>query len=626
MDGKSEKARFYLWDDIVVDSDRAVVTQSGERLTMTAKVFDLLLILLERRGQIVEKAELMELLWPNSFVEEANLAQNVAVLRRALGDNPKAARLIRTIPGRGYEFVGDVSVTNAEPATPVIIDEIKRAETRGRGIGYVLAIGSIAALLIAAGAYFLLGRDSEPQVAGISRVAVLPLKPVNIENRDPIVEFAVAESLILKLSKAQNLSVSALSNVRRYTDPDLDPVTVGRELRADYVVSSNYQSVNGKIRVTSQLFHSQSGRSVETFVSSTDSGDVFVMQDFVANEIGNRLLSYFGNATGQYLAKRGTENEEAYRTYLQAQYLIEKENLTDVEHSIKLFDKALELDSNFAAAWAGKGRAHCALSHFSSTTTPDEQYKIAGPAIERALELDPDLAEAYGVKGIIYNDYYWNYEEADKSFHRAWELAPNTASYRRWYSSRAVNYGNPDEAIEAAKKAIDLNPTYIEQLYVYGWVLYRARRYDESINTVESLMETDANSPRPYENLWRAYSAKADGEKAFTAFMKLQERSNRDSGELERYRAAYSQKGWQAVLTAYKDVLKKDRPGENYWPYHYRLGSVAAMSGDRELAFESLNLANKYKSALIPSIKSDAALDSLRDDPRFEDLLKRSGY
>lgn len=625
MDGKTEKTRFYTWDDIVVDSDRAVATRSGERITMTAKVFDLLLILLERRGQIVEKAELMELLWPNSFVEEANLAQNVAVLRRALGDNPKAARLIRTIPGRGYEFVGAVSVTNAEPA-PSAVTETPPIEVPRRGIGYMLAAGSLAALLIAAGAYFFFGRNPEPQIAGVSRVAVLPLKAVNIENRDPIVEFAVAESLILKLSGAQNLSVSALSNVRRYTDPDLDPVAVGRELRTDYVVSSNYQSVNGKIRVTSQLFHSQSGRSVETIVSSTDAADVFVMQDIVANEIGNRLLSYFGNATGQYLAKRGTDNEEAYRTYLQAQFLIEKETVADMEHSIKLFDKALELDNNFAAAWAGKGRAHCAYSHYSVRSSPDDEYKIAGPAIERALELDPDLAEAYAVKGIIYNDYYWNYAESEKFFRRALELAPNVASYHRWFSYRAVNFGKPDEAIESLEKAIELNPTYMMHFRHSGWLSYRARRYDEAIRSIESYLETDPNSAGAYGDLWRVYTAKGDEAKAFDAFVKAHEKSNRDAGERESYKAVYAQKGWPGVLNAYKEVLKKQRPAEGYWPNHYVLGSVAAMTGDSELAFESLELANKYKSAYISGLKYDPTLDSLRDDPRFADLLKRSGY
>lgn len=613
-----------MWDDMVVDSARAVVTRGGEHLTMTAKVVDLLLILLERRGQIVEKAELMELLWPNSFVEEANLAQNVAVLRRALGDNPKAARLIRTIPGRGYEFVGEVSVSDTEPTSVAI--ESEPTVARQHGMGYVLAVGALAALLIAAGAFFFLPRGSEPQAAGVSRVAVLPLKPVNIENRDPIVEFAVAESLILKLSKAQNLSVSALSNVRRYTHPDLDPIAVGRELRADYVVSSNYQSANGRIRVTSQLFHSQSGRVVETFVSSTDSADVFVMQDFVANEIGNRLLSYFGNETGQYLAKRGTDNEEAYRTYLQAQFLIEKETLPDIEHSLKLFDKALELDQNFAAAWAGKGRAHCAYSHYSTTSSPDEEYKIAGPAVERALELDPDLAEAYAVKGIIYNDYYWNYAESEKLLRRAWELAPNVAAYRRWFSYRAVNYGKPDEAIESLEKAIELSPTYMMHFRHYGWLLYKARRYDESIKAVESYLETDPNSAGAYGDLWRVYTSKGDEAKAFDAFVTYLEKSKRDVKEIDSYKAAYSQKGWPAVLAAYKEALKKIRPAEGYWPNHYTLGSVAAMAGDRELAFESLELANKYKSASISGIKSDPSLDSLRDDPRFDDLLKRSGY
>ena len=206
MDEKTKKANFYVWDDIVVDAHRAVVMRGGERLTITAKVVDLLLILLERRGHIVEKAELMELLWPNSFVEEANLAQNVAVLRRALGDNPKAAKLIRTIPGRGYEFVGAVSVRDTDE--PPVIAESNPTDVRRLGIGYALTVGALAALLLAAGAYFFMRRDSEPKAAGVRRVVVLPLKPVNLENRDPISGFPVYKALLCDVVKCRSVDKS----------------------------------------------------------------------------------------------------------------------------------------------------------------------------------------------------------------------------------------------------------------------------------------------------------------------------------------------------------------------------------------------------------------------------------
>ena len=156
-------------------------------------------------------------------------------------------------------------------------------------------------------------------------------------------------------------------------------------------------------------------------------------------------------------------------------------------------------------------------------------------------------------------------------------------------------------------------------------MLFKARRYDESIKVIESYLETDPNSAGAYGDLWRVYRAKGDEARAFDAFIKYHEKSNRVA-ELDQYKTTYAQKGWPAVLSAYKEVLKKARPAGGYWPGHYTLGAVAAMAGDRELAFESLDLANKYKSAFISGIKADPSLDSLRDDPRFADLLKRSGY
>jgi tetratricopeptide (TPR) repeat protein len=185
-------------------------------------------------------------------------------------------------------------------------------------------------------------------------------------------------------------------------------------------------------------------------------------------------------------------------------------------------------------------------------------------------------------------------------------------------------FGSPNDAVEAIKKAIDLNPTYEFQFRVYAWILYQSRKYDEAIQTLESFVETDSNSGSAYGDLWRVYSAKGDGEKAFAAFIRHREISKADPAVLDSFKTSYAQKGWPAVLLAFKEELKKDRPGEGYWPNYYALASVSAMTGDRELAFESLEQAIKYKSAWIPSIKVEPALDPLREDPRFADLLKRS--
>src|SRR5687767_7467316 len=178
--------------------------------------------------------------------------------------------------------------------------------------------------------------------------------------------------------------VRPLSATRRYAGLEQDPLDAGREQQADYVLASNYQLAAGRIRITAQLLHVASGRVEETYKSEKDAGDVFAMQDAVADEVGRLFLARFAAGSGSPAAGRGTTNEEAYRLYLQGRYLVEKESRADAKRAVELFDQALSLDPNYAKAWAGKARAHCLFAH-TGGSTPDAEFAKARPAIERAF-------------------------------------------------------------------------------------------------------------------------------------------------------------------------------------------------------------------------------------------------
>lgn len=172
-------------------------------------------------------------------------------------------------------------------------------------------------------------------------------------------------------------------------------------------------------------------------------------------------------------------------------YLVEKGDKAGTKRSIELFDQAIldpqaiDLDPNFAAAWAAKGYAHCAYSHMGDNS-PAVEYEIAGPAIDRALELDSNLPEAYAVLGIVNTDFRWNFAEGEKRFLRAIKLNPSSDHAYRWYGNRLVRYGRTEEAVAAMKMAIYNNPTNIFHHRIYGWVLYMARRHDEAIEETET--------------------------------------------------------------------------------------------------------------------------------------------
>ena len=514
--------------------------------------------------------------------------------------------------------------TDKHPS-PFVLPSQKSAAPRRT---YLYGASVLAVLLIAGigfGYYLWSTRKMAPGSGGKKSIAVLPLKPINAGNRDQIYELGIADSVILKLSSSRNLIVRQLHAVRNYVELDRDVIEIGKEQNVDFVLASNYQIANGNIKVTSQLLDVATGKVEDTFTVEKDSTNLFSAQDAIATSIGSKLIARFGGATNGYEPKRGTTSEEAYRLYLQGMYLVEKGDKAGTIRSIELFDQAINLDPNYAAAWAGKGHAHCAYSHMGDNP-PAVEYEIARPALERALELDRNLPEAYAVLGIFNTDFRWNFAEGEKHFLRAIELNPSSDYAYRWYGNRLANYGRFDEAVAAMKTAIDHNPTNIFHHRVYGWVLYLARRHDESIEELKRVVEMDPGFVSAYDNLWLAYHAKGDQARAFEWFMKFQEQAHTSSELITQLNTTYQNSGWQGVLQRERAVtLAKAQKGE-FSARYYRLGVLSALVGDKDKALESLNEAFNYRSANITFLKTDPALDSLRGDPRFQELVKRAGF
>ena len=675
------KPLFYEFDEFRVDTERRLLLRKGEQISLTPKVFDLLLVFIENRGEMLEKNRLMELLWSDSFVEESNLVQNVAVLRRALGEKSKENKFIVTIPGRGYRFVAEITSTNG--TTDKVFDQpINRQRTTSSPISNVLtlvrpasasvavaleskpevdpslrsdsefeentaitnnrsnlhSLGSrrralygfaavVGLLVVAAFVIYsvLPNSGAAPSAESIAaKVAVLPLKPVSAESRDPIIEFAIAESLILKLSTAPNLIVRPLGTVRKYIELDSDPTDAGRELNADYVLSSNYQLVDGKIRVTSQLFNIQTGKVEATFKSESNTQEKFAMQDDIANEIGNAIFGRFGQPGTTYAATRGTNNEEAYRLYLQGHYLVEKKTIPDAARAIELFDSALSLDQNFAQAWAGKANAHCTLAH-TGGIQPKIAFESARPALKKAFELNPNLAETAAVTGFITYDYDWDFEKGLQYLRKAIELNPKYEASGRAYASRLASNGQYDEAIQQIKASIDMYPNSIFHQADYAHILYRARRYDEAVAQIHRVLEMDPNMTWVRRMIWVSYHLNGDQARAYEWFIKVQELNNVEPAIIESYRYAFGSAGWGGVLKKYSEVVRARSKPADYDPNAGSVVFASALIGDKDTAFRFLEMSLKQRDLSIPYLLRDPVYDNLRNDPRYAKLLRNAG-
>jgi len=392
-----EEKHFYRFKSFRLNVAERQLLHNGETLPLTPKAFDVLVALVERSGHLVEKDELLRVVWADSFVEEANVARIVHTLRKVLGEDENGNKFIETVAKKGYRFVAEVDEVS-EPITrnhengnnnssiaaenlpeTIAVEKLSEAEIQPPSAKaatvaplvneqkhtarfVLIAVGFLSAVSL----IFLLSfnRQSADSIApnDIKSIAVLPLKPLMMENRDSIYELGITDSLILKLSPVKGLIVRPLSATRQYADVAQDAIAAGREQQVDYILASNYQIADGRIRITSQLFNVQSGLVEEVFTEEQDKSNGFAVQDAVAANIGQKLVQKLNREPNNLAAKRYMPNEEAYRLYLDGMNLTDKQNIKEARKAAELFEQAVKLDPNYALGYAGLAYAHWTIA------------------------------------------------------------------------------------------------------------------------------------------------------------------------------------------------------------------------------------------------------------------------
>ncbi|MEO8074203.1 MAG: tetratricopeptide repeat protein [Acidobacteriota bacterium] len=642
----SNNQTLYKFGEFRLDVAERLLLRESESVSLSPKMFDVLTVLVERSGHLVEKDELLRIVWEDTFVEESNVARIVHSLRKILGEN-NGNKFIETVPKRGYRFVAKVDVVaaaneipeNVNLSLPVAVEKlfntksqisppatdeltappVKKQKYTARI--FLVSIGLLTVILFIS----LLAFRNQSNASGNSNapksIAVLPVKPVNSNDRDLIYEFGIAESLIFKLGSVKGLTVRPLSAIRKYSDIEQDAIAAGREQQVDYVLASNYQLANDKILVTSQLINVETGAVEKTLRSEKDSADVFLMQDAISNDFGNIISRQFGKTEISQAKQHFTTNEDAYRLYLEGMNLADNRNLKDARKAVEIFEQAIKHDPNYALAYVGLAYAHRTIS--MNGGNPLEEDTIAEKTIERALRLDDNLSEAHTILGEIQMSYEWNFSAAEKSFKRAIELNPNSAPAHLFYSFYLTNFERFDEAVAEAKAAIDLDPHSSFNQRGLGMVLYFARRYDEAITQLKRVVETDPNHLRSYYWISRSFDEKGDYQSAFEWFLRGETQRGSSTEELDAWRAVYAKSGWQGVLRRQIERLKQDQKKDDL-----RFAEVAIISaqiGDTEQAFAYLEKSYQLHDVLIVWLRVEPRLDSLRSDPRFDEFVNRVG-
>jgi TolB-like protein/Flp pilus assembly protein TadD len=488
----------------------------------------------------------------------------------------------------------------------------------------LLALIAVAAL-IALG-YSLRQKQTTPRAvatAPIRSIAVLPFKPLVEGNRDEVLEMGMADTLITRLSGLKQIEVRPISAVRRYTDTSQDPIAVGREQRVDAVLDGTIQKAGDEIRVTVRLVRVADGTRIWIDKFDEKFTNIFALQDSISERVSGALAVRLTNEERQLLAKRYTEDTEAYRLYLIGRNYLNGRTDETISKSIDHFNKAIQKDPNYALAHAGLADSYTLLA-FYSNVPPKEAFSKAKDAAIRALEIDQNLAEAHTALAGVLSHYDWNWAEAEREFKQAIELNPNYPTAHHWYSQQLTLMGRFEEAIAEAKRSRELDPLSPIVNSDLGQTLRLAGQLDQGIDQLHLTLEMHPNFAIAHFNLGSAYVQKGNFDEAIAEFLKARALSEGRSDSLAALGFTYAVSGKRnealKVLAQVNRLSKKERVSP-FVPAMIYLGL-----GDKERALQLLEKTYENRDWHIGLLKQEPTFfNMLGSDPRFKDLLKRAG-
>ena len=616
-----------------LDSSERVLWRDGQRVPITLKAFDLLLLLVERSGHIVEKDELMTRVWAGSFVEEGNLKVTVSMLRKALEEEQGAEQYIETVPRRGYRFVAKVvaipsdgiEVIHEPTRESLPVEDTKTITERQRSLRLALLLAVTLLVILAISGLLMIRRLNQPSpatanAAPIKSIAVLPFKPLATDSRDESLELGMAETLITQLSSLREIAVRPTSAVRKYSGLDQDALAAGRELQVESVLEGSLQRAGDRLRVTVRFVRVTDGQTLWAERFDENFTDIFSVQDRVSAKVVGLLAVRLTQSEQSLLTKRYTDNAEAYELYLKGRYFWNKFTRRDHQLAESYFKQAIARDASYARAYVGLADTYAA-SATNSWIVPTEGYLKAKAAVKKALQLDDNLSEAHANSGALAMFYDLDWLAAEREYHRAIELDANYPIAYELYSYLLSATGRLDDSIAKINRALKADPLSVLLSSDAGAAYYWARRYEEAIKQYQHSIEIDPNDPLSYLGLGTVYEQLGRHDDAISTYQRAIATSERSSTILGPLGFAFAKSGRRDEALKIVEELKGISREKYVSPYD--LAILYTGLGDNDKAIEQLNRAYDERAGWIIALKVEPFFDSLRSDPRFEDLVRR---
>jgi TolB-like protein/DNA-binding winged helix-turn-helix (wHTH) protein/Flp pilus assembly protein TadD len=658
----------YEFGPFRVDARKRLLLREGNQVRLPAKAFEILLVLLEGKGRLVEKDELMRRVWPDAVVEENNLTVNISALRRSLSESPGEHRYVVTVPGRGYQFVAEVQQHDGEPAREseqealpnerivgITVDwdnearshphstspgsESTAAQTDGAQIDPyplvsaeslatkikrtkpgVLVLSSVLFAVLIIVSYLAYSRyRAVHSKTGITSIAVLPFANNTGDPNADYLSDGISESLINSLAQVPGVKVIARSSSFKYKGAEVDLNEIARTLSVEAILAGRVTQRGENLSISVELVNANDKTQIWGEQYDRKMSDLLSIQREIASEIVEKLkLKVSGEEKGP--PKHYTESNEAYQLYLKGRFFWNKRTAEALKKSIEYFNQAIDKDPRFALAYVGLADCYVVPAN---RLPPREAMPKAKAAAIHALELDETLAEAHASLGRVFAAYDWDWASAEKEYKRAIELNPRYAIAHQWYGGWLQVMGRSNDAIAERKLALELEPLSLIINFELGLAFFYARDYDQAIEQFQKTLELDQNFPSAHNFLPATYLQKGMYDEAIAEFKKAipltadSERSLSKAGLGNAYAVIGKKSEARAVLAELKQTYEQE-----YVPAN-SIALIYAGLGEKDQAFAWLDKAYEQRAFQLQWLKADPRWDSLRSDPRFEELLRR---
>ena len=628
-----------------LDTTNHLLWRNGDRVPVPPKGFDVLAYLVEHAGQLVTQDEILEALWPETFVNPEVLRKYILEIRRTLGDRPDTPEFIETLPKRGYRFIAAVREENAvetpsippldptrepsikEPLLPEELEEEIRAETAASALEsfsdkrrlWKLAVIPLLVLVVVAaigGSFHLARNRANTSSLNTASIAVLPFADVSPAKDQEYFSDGLSEQLIHDLARVSGLKVVGRSSAFQFKGKNEDVREVGRKLGVANVLEGSVRREGNHVRVTAELTKADDGFQLWSQTYDRKINDIFAVQDEIARAATEALQVKLLGSNGQPVPSTlPSANPEAYQAYLQANYFFgQGHSKESLGKALAYADQAIKLDEKYAPAWALRAGVQHRMAGFSLTDIT-EGYREARDDAERAIALDPTSASGYLALARTQNDYAWDWDAANTSLTKAAALEPGSADVLRLRSYLARELGDLDQAIKLNEQAIALDPLRTDFHLGQGYTLYLAGRYDEAQVELKKALDLHAQAAFAHVSLGEIFIAKRKPEQALAEIEKEPSEWARLTGQALVYHALGRD---QDSNTALADLIGKYNADSAY-----QIAQAYAFRGQTDKSFEWLDRAYKQRDGGMTDVKIDPVFKNLHRDPRYVELLKR---